>query len=109
MDDNKLDKLPKYARDEIIALRRKVEELRLTIKQERTTEPTNIAWGYRHCPDDAYGYVPDGETVFFSLGGQPRDVIRVRRKNGALNINADGTLLIECYSSNDLLLSIKDI
>lgn len=102
-----LAKLPKYAQDEVIALRRKVEELRREFVAQQQTVPTKVRWGYKLMNDDAFGYVPDYETVFFQVTEHPNRHIRIRLTERGLNVNADGRLILMLRSSNDCDMSLE--
>ncbi len=54
-NDEQLAKLPKYASDEIVALRRKCEELRSELVAQQGSTPTKVKWGWE-LEDEAFGY-----------------------------------------------------
>ena len=107
--DDQLKKLPKYASDEIAYLRCKVSELQGELKAQQQTTPTKVKWGW-DVMGDAFGYLKDDETIFFTIPrGKYPSKLRVSMKRGSdgININADGTLMIECGSSNDVTVRLK--
>jgi hypothetical protein len=108
VSDEQLEKLPKYARDEIIALRRDKADLQQEIRAMRQDKPSRVKWGWGMSEDEAYGYLRDSETVAFTTAKGDRSIIRVRLKEGSLNIMANGELLIHCQSSNCFDLTVKE-
>lgn len=107
--DAQLAKLPKYASDEIVALRRSVAELQSELKAQQQSTPTKVKWGWE-LKGEAFGYLKDDETIFFTIPrGKFPSKLRVSMKRGldGININADGTLMIECGSSNDVTVRLK--
>jgi len=108
-NDEQLSKLPKYASDEIVALRRQVDSLKSELVAQQGATPTKVKWGWE-LKGEAFGYLKDDETVFFSVPrGRYMSKIRVtmKRDQNGININADGTLVIECGSSNDCTIRLK--
>jgi len=107
--DAQLAKLPGYARGEIQNLRRQVESLQRELVAQQCSTPSKVKWGW-DLKGEATGYLKDDETIFFSVPrGQYMSKIRVsmRRLKDGININADGTLMIECGSSNDCTIRLK--
>jgi len=100
MSDINLDKLPKYAREEIVALRRKVDELRRAVVEQRQDEPSNIQWGCNLFKDDAQGYLPNNAQVTFTIAMRPFFRVRARISEDGLHISADSSVRIVCESSN---------
>lgn len=107
MTPEQFNKLPGYAQKELTALRASVDSLQGTIKTIRNEEQTKIRWGYENL-SESFGYIRDIETIFFLVDG-PRRAIRARLKEGGaiLNLNADGSLVIEPSSANDINLKLK--
>jgi hypothetical protein len=92
-----IDKLPKYAQDEITSLRRQVATLRQSLLDQQQTTPTKISWG-NIFKDSAHGYLRDDEQVEFAISQHVR--IRARITEDGLYINGDHCLAILCEASN---------
>ena len=94
-----LDKLPKYAQEEIVALRRNVVDLQQALLDQRQDVPSRVEWGkaWRGGP---CGFLPDDETVTFLVNMKPERRIRVRLNDNGLYATSDGSLQILCESSN---------
>lgn len=111
VNDAQLARLPLYARDEIESLRRKVVQLQDELKAQQMATPTKVKWGWG-CDliGESFGYLKDDETIFFSVPrGRYMSKLRVSmiRDGSGVNLNADGTLMIECASSNDVKVRLK--
>jgi hypothetical protein len=108
--DEQLKKLPKYAQDEISWLRREVDRLKGELVAQQCDTPSRVKWGYDFLPDkEAFGYLQDDRQVEFSVGERPRRKIRIQltREYDGVRVNADGTLEIECRSSNDITIRLR--
>ncbi len=100
LNDVQLAKLPKYAQEEIVALRRTIEDLRRALLEQQQDVPTRVRWGREWKGDDSGGYLPDLESVSFRILDRPNRYVRVRLTDDGLSINADGSVQILCESSN---------
>ena len=100
LNDVQVAKLPKYAQEEIVALRREVGELKLALKEQQQDEPSNIEWNSHFAKDRSCGYLPNDALVTFRIAMRPDFRIRARISEHGLHIMADGGLLIQCESSN---------
>jgi len=111
MTDEQIAKSPKYIRDEVTRLRQEVERLRDELKAQQQQEPTRIKWGWGMLCGEAQGYLRDGETIHFTVPrGRFSSAIRVKllRDKEGIDINADGTLMIECHSSNGVMIRLSE-
>ena len=99
MSEINLDKLPKYAREEIVALRRNVADLQQALLDQRQDMPSRVEWGkaWRGGP---CGFLPDDEEVVFLVSVKPERKIRVRLKENGLYVTSDCSLQVLCESSN---------
>lgn len=107
--NEQLEKLPKWARKEIISLRLQLQQTKEALHAVGDKTPTRIRWGYDNAAiSESYGYIRDIETIFFTTHPK-RGVIRARLVEGgmALNLNADCGLSIEPYSTNDVVVRVK--
>lgn len=100
MSEMNLDKLPKYAREEIVALRRQVDELRRSLIEQRQDVPSRVEWGKSWSVDAARGFLPSDTEVSFVVSVKPDQRIRVRLTKDGLYVNGDCSLQILCESSN---------
>jgi hypothetical protein len=98
--DDKHNKLPKYAQEEIETLQRTIRTLREALKAQQQDIPSKVQWGRLYIPDRAKGYLDDNETLSFQVHQHPDTYIRVRLDGQTLKINGDNGLLIVCESSN---------
>ncbi len=98
--DVKYDKLPKYAQDELLRLRRIVTDLQEALRRQQQSTPSNIQWGRGFEKNRATGYLDDDETIAFRMCQHPDSHIRVCRDKDGLRISGDGRLSIICESSN---------
>jgi hypothetical protein len=108
--DEQLRKLPKYAQDEISWLRREVDRLKGELVAQQCDTPSRVKWGYDSpTTPEAFGYLPDDRQVEFSVGDRPRRKIRIElmRECDGVRVNADGTLKIECRSSNHITIRLR--
>ena len=98
---NDVTKLPKWAREKIEALERRVENLAVALKAQQQDAPTRVRWGRGiRNRDHAHGFLPDTEDVSFQVSNNPPRCIRVMLTEEGLDVNADSSLQIACKSSN---------
>lgn len=110
MTEDQFNKLPKWAQTEIIVLKNQLQTAQEISYTLSGTTPTRIRWGYENGTiSESYGYIRDTETIFFQTQ-ERRGMIRIRLvdQGKAININADGSLNIEPYSTNDVKIRIAE-
>ncbi|QGZ17363.1 hypothetical protein SEA_POWERPUFF_65 [Arthrobacter phage Powerpuff] len=102
------EKLPKWARDELHHLRRTLEATTRELNDHRLH-----AYGppFSNTKADPYGDVPlnlkNGESIEFRLGTGYHEVIRVRIRDGVLDVNANGGLVVLPKASNHVDLKVS--
>ena len=108
----RFEKLPKWAQEEILSLKREVEDLKKElVLQQDSLSPTRIKWGYgKSGGKEAYGYVPDHETIFFNINEFDYS-IRVSfdyKDKKTVYINGDRPLKIKPQSCNAIKVCLED-
>ena len=91
----RFERLPKWAQDDIIMLRRKVDDLRSELKAQQCSELSRIKWGWSFRDDTAKGYLRDDEHLSFVL----KDSQKVMR----IHFSHDGNL-IECHCDGQVVV-----
>ncbi|WNO26078.1 hypothetical protein SEA_WILDWEST_59 [Arthrobacter phage Wildwest] len=101
-------KLPKWARDELRHLRRTLEATTRELNDHRLN---SYGPPFSNTKADPYGDVPinlkNGESVEFRLGPGHHEVIRVRVRDGVLDVNANGGLVALPKATNHFDLKVS--
>lgn len=96
------DKLPQYAKDEIVKLRDTVHTLSTHLQQVHQQVGTPVKWASHK---QEYG-IPARARIEFQT---PEGEIEVSLRDGRLDIHSDGTLVIEPWAANACYISSKKI
>jgi hypothetical protein len=100
-------KLPKWARDELHRLRRNLDTTTRELNDHRLN---SYGTPFSNTKADPYGDVPinlkNNETVEFHLGPRHEEVIRVRVRDGVLDVNANGGLIALPKATNHFDLKV---
>ncbi|AYN57784.1 hypothetical protein PBI_DRMANHATTAN_66 [Arthrobacter phage DrManhattan] len=100
-------KLPVWAQKELRHLRRSLEAATRELNDHRLH-----AYGepFSNTKADPYGDVPinlkNGESVEFRLGHDYHEVVRVRVRDGVLDVNANGGLVVLPKATNHVDLKV---
>ena len=108
---DKMAKLPLYVREALEAADRQIRMLMSALDTANTKADrpdARVRWGW-YGPDEARGTLPDGETLHFYLGENPRVKVRVKinRAQDGLSVNGDGTMLVELGAANDCTVKFQ--
>lgn len=109
-DDSRFCKLPKWAQDDILTLRRKVAELTRELKAQQCSEPSRIQWGVTWETDRAKGYLQDDEHLVFTPKATDHErPIRIHFNQAltCLVCHTDGVLVVRPVSRNWVQLSVE--
>ena len=104
----RFSKLPKFAQEEIVGLRRTIETLRRSLKEQQQSEPSRVRWGRMFNDDMPKGFLSDTEHIHFRLSDLP--LIEVRAglvKDNGLYINGDDRLYLTFEASNACTIRVK--
>ncbi|QOP64366.1 hypothetical protein SEA_NIOBE_63 [Arthrobacter phage Niobe] len=104
----RFEKLPKWAQKEFAYLRRNLADVTRELNDHRLR-------GYgdplSNTKADPYADVPlnlkNNESIEFRLGPDYHDVIRVRVRDGVLDVNANGGLVVLPKASNHVDLKVS--
>ena len=100
---DQLDRLPKYAREHIFALERRIERFEQS-DQEVTDHATGIEWSDSH-DWQARHALPIGSTLWF---GKAPGRVQVRvTHDGEIRVSADDWLVIQPKASNSIIVENK--
>jgi hypothetical protein len=104
----RIEKLPAWAQTEIARLRRQLAETTRELNDHRLRtygDPMS------NTKADPYGDVPlnlkNNESVEFRLGPGHEEVVRVRVRDGVLDVNANGGLLVLPKATNHIDLKVS--
>ncbi|UYL87668.1 hypothetical protein SEA_VRESIDENCE_64 [Arthrobacter phage VResidence] len=103
----RVEGLPKWAQAEVARLRRQLAEATRELNDHRLR-----AYGdpMSNTKADPYGDVPlnlkNNESVEFRLGPGHDEVIRVRVRDGVLDVNANGGLIVLPKATNHIDLKV---
>lgn len=100
----KLATLPKWARDYLTDLRSKLEA---ALDSLAAVPKTQTWWGWPQGLDlgRPHGYIPDDETVRFSLG-DGHSWVEIRREKGLLKFYGSHAFIVAVQSSNVLHVTV---
>lgn len=102
-DPKKMDRLPRWAREELLRLDRRLRETERLLADARGGIRLGDTDTLAHPYDDVPLTLAPGSSVGFRLGQTWRgDVIRVRIRDGRLNLNGDNGLLVLPRATNDV-------
>lgn len=103
----RFERLPKWAQDEIHALRRTVDTLRDSLKAQQCNEPSRIAWGWAYMNDTAKGFLRDNERLTFTMKDSQR-VLRAHfnEDGNRLQCHCDGQIVVRGVSRNWVELEV---
>ncbi|UIW13547.1 hypothetical protein PQD80_gp63 [Arthrobacter phage Lizalica] len=101
-------KLPQWAQKELRSLRAALEHTTRELNDHRLN---SYGSPFSNTKADPYGDVPinlkNGESIEFSLGPGHHEVIRVRVRDGVLDVNANGGLVVLPKASNHVDLEVR--
>ncbi|UIW13319.1 hypothetical protein SEA_CREWMATE_68 [Arthrobacter phage Crewmate] len=104
----RIERLPAWAQKELASVQRELANVTRELNDHRLH-----AYGdpMSNTIADPYGAVPlnlkNGESIEFRLGPGHHEVIRVRVRDGVLDVNANGGLLVMPKASNHVDLKVS--
>ena len=100
----RMDRLPKWAREEISRLNRDIEHLLGKLRERDQGAGRIVVDAYS---DEAFR-VSETAVIKFEIGDNTRDSITVRMRNDALHINGSDCFAVLPMSSNDVEIKIRE-
>lgn len=102
IEPEKLARLPRWAQLELRNLASRLAVAERDLAEARGAIAQDATDTLAHPYDDVPLALPAGASVAFRLGPTWRDTIRVRIRDGRLNLNGDSGLMVLPRASNDV-------